>query len=300
MCSSCTHDWGYTILPSADRTPVLFSIDENGLDTCPVPELKGTVTTFSNLFPVYVSAYTASDGILYFGSVEIGTSSLVGAGEYDSGYMWPDNSLKFIATNADFRTSRLVSDFSFNPETSVCTFDCHLVDTLYSNDARHLHDYVFAMTPDKSEADGVVPLDFHHCFSSVAFKINVFPYETNRLVKSVSVLNVQSVATCSFGPDMNFNWHCYTDEFVSYRQAINLPVPDGSLITEGENVFMMIPQELSSEAAISVVFYMHDTQQHGHEMIVTYKIAQLTPQWLPGKRYVYAISYDGQCTCEQN
>ena len=298
-CNSCLRLLHDAPVESVERARISFSIHGENLALASEPELKGSLVTDDNLFPVYVSAYTP-DGQIYFDKVMIGASSQIDPDEYDSGYLWPDASLGFVAANVDVESSRLVSDFSFNPVTSTASFKCHLVDTLYADDARHLKDYVFAMTLNKSESDGVVPLDFHHCFSAVSFKINQFPYETNRIVKSVSIMNVQSAATCRFGPDMEFIWDDYTAEFVDYKQAINQFVPDGGFITEGENLFMMIPQDLSADAAICVLFYMHDTEQRGHEMVVTYKIQSLTPKWEPGHRYVYSISYDGQCSCEQD
>lgn len=303
------------------------------------PAVKGAPVTTGNLEDFYISA-SFDETLKYIDWQHIGQDNKVTVNEqtlYDTGYYWPQKSLDFFATNfsSDAVSSSTLSsgadpqegsssvenynassvawtesavNFGYDGDgapQAVFTYALPEPDTELRMDALNQPDYVFAITKDRVEEDGVVPLDFAHSLSAVTFKLGTeFLSETGRQVKEVSVSGVPSSGICTISPaaegELNFDWNTEGADRVTYRQSVpseNANVPNNTVINDGEMTFMLIPHIVQPDAEIKFVFNLHagQTSQNGdvsfeHEWTVSVNLSDLTSEWLPGKKYTYSIS----------
>lgn len=315
------------------------SVNDDPIFSLPEPAVKGAPVTTANLEDFYISA-SFDQSLKYIDWQHIGPDNKVNVNDqtlYDTGYYWPQKSLDFFATNfsSDALSSSALSsgadpqegsssvenynassvawtesavNFGYDGDgapQAVFTYALPEPDTELRMDALNQPDYVFAITKDRVEEDGVVPLDFAHSLSAVTFKLgNEFLSETGRQVKEVSVSGVPSSGVCTISPaaegELSFVWDTEGADRVTYRQSIpseNANVPNNTVINDGEMTFMLIPHTVQPDAEIKFVFNLHDgqTSQNGdvsfeHEWVVTVNLSDLTSEWLPGKKYTYSIS----------
>ena len=178
-------------------------------------------------------------------------------------------------------------------------------DPTLKSDAIAQPDYMFAVAPDQTYSETPVPLKFSHCLSAVSFRLGPeFMDPEGRQVKEVKISGVPSSGTCTFSPAsggaVNFDWDTSQADRVTYTQVIpsdgdQTNIENNQVINDGEMTFMLIPHTLNDDARITITFSLHNTKDpvHQHEMVVEKNIADLTAEWLPGKRYTYVI------TCEE-
>lgn len=324
-----------------DSIYITSSVTDN-LDPLPgltEPAVKGAAVTTSTLENFYISA-NFDETLKYIDSQHIGPDNKVtvdGQTIYDTGYYWPQQSLDFYATNfssdalqaassdavaqdgssvENYNASAIswtASSVSYgygDDDKPQVTFEYSLPvpDNQYKNDAVNQPDYVFAIASDRVESEGVVPLDFAHCFSAITFKLgNEFLNESGRQVKEVAVSGVPSAGVCTITPAdaenaLNFIWDTEGVDRLAYRQSIpaggdGADIPNNTVINDGELTFMLIPHLISDDAQIEFVFNLHDgltsldgTHSYEHEWSVKVKLSEITSEWLPGKKYTYSLS----------
>lgn len=309
------------------------SVNDDPVFSLPEPVVKGAPVTTENLEDFYISA-SFDQSLKYIDWQHIGPDNKVNVNDqtlYDTGYYWPQKSLDFFATNfsSDAVSSSSLSsgadpqegsssvenynassvawtessvNFGYDGDgapQAVFTYALPEPDAEYRMDALNQPDYVFAITSDRVEENGAVPLDFAHSLSAVTFKLGrEFMSETGRQVKEVSVSGVPSSGVCTISPagagELNFVWDTEGADRVTYSQSIpseNANVPNNTVINDGEMTFMLIPHTVQPDAEIEFVFNLHAGQtSHEHEWVVTVKLSDLTTKWLPGKKYTYSIS----------
>ncbi|MBE6251388.1 MAG: fimbrillin family protein [Bacteroidales bacterium] len=176
-------------------------------------------------------------------------------------------------------------------------------DPSVNQDARFQPDYVFAISQNRSQNQGVVPLRFAHCFSAVTFRIgSAFMSSEGRQVKSIRISGVPNTGTCDISEQdgqMDFVWHTddaerttFTQDIASEGDATN--IENNQIINADELTFMLIPHEISEDETITITFGLHAGEDSAHDWVVQLKIRDLfaddtDPEWLPGKRYTYTI-----------
>lgn len=315
-----------------DSLFIVPSVTDNN-DPLPVsedPQVKGSMVTSSSLTDFYVTA-TLENGIKYIEWMRLSSSDKVtvnGQDVFTTDYYWPKMSMDFFASNyAVFDGTTgfdSMTEVDANPNwvtksgsaaescihfgyddqgNAMGEFDYELPLTSETNrtDAALQPDYVFAIAEDRTENDGVVPLNFAHCFSAVTLNIGTkFLNSENRTLKEVRINNVKSSGHCSFvrrGESIEFTWNTSESELGSYVQTIDAQIPDGSVINDGDMTFMLIPHVLSPDAQIEFVFELHSGElsidgeySHSHDWIVTASLSELSSEWLPGKKYSYTLT----------
>ena len=176
-------------------------------------------------------------------------------------------------------------------------------DPSVNQDARFQPDYVFAISQNRSQNQGVVPLRFAHCFSAVTFRLgSAFMSEEGRQVKSISISGVPNTGTCDISEldgQMDFVWHTDDAERTTFTQDIasegdETNIQNGQIINADELTFMLIPHEISEDETITITFGLHAGEDSAHDWVVQLKIRDLfaddtDPEWLPGKKYTYTL-----------
>lgn len=293
-------------------------MDNNDPVVSPVgPAVKGLPVTTQNMDEFYIAAnftqkLDPTKKLAYFPLTCVDESNKAG-NVYTLDYYWPQNTLDFYAAN--FYPSKENIIFGYEDETLTGTFSYTLPapDKETFNDAAALPDYAFAITQGVSEVsinatnDGIVPLKFSHCLTSVTFKIgSQFMDPEGRVVEKVEIIGVPSSGICTFYPDQNgdmvYAWNTEESELETYAQKISAAdetatnIANNQIINNGELTFMLIPYDFSdSEAKIRITFKLHsDREEHKHTFVLEKDIYDLfadsaPKEWYPGKKYIYTI-----------
>ena len=304
------------------------------------PAVKGVMVTEQNLSGFYVSALfpptdaTPSSKYIHLAYLDADDKA---DGIYTMDYYWPQQALDFFAMNFDptatpvslsqmqgkvpaaqwvTRSSNesynsnsvsltppsLDFDYDVNKKPlGVFSYSLPEPDPVNKQDAINQPDYVFAIAENVRESDGVVTLDFAHCFSAVTFKIGKeFLNPQSRTLTEVRVNGVPSSGECTYSlldGDMAFAWDVQGASRTTYIQAIGDDIPNEGIANADEMTFMLIPHTLSDDATIEFVFNLHDgvvsedgEYGHDHVWVVSADISDITAEWLPGKKYTYSIS----------
>ncbi len=171
-------------------------------------------------------------------------------------------------------------------------------------DAEVQPDLMFAINEcKKSISEGYkAPLNFRHALSAIKFAVrDVVDGE----IVSVTIKGVAGTAHCLYdhtGDTDKFTWSNHGEKNCSYTQTFNYTVEGNlkadSLYTEDddkvmndempEKTFMLIPQDISEDATIEVVFLR---KADNKEIKMTGKVNDnKVTKWEPGKEYIYTIS----------
>ena len=275
------------------------------------PVVKGRPVTTQNMNEFYIAANLTPE-LKYF-PLTLVNESRKSENVYTLDYYWPQNSLDFYAANFYPPRENIIFGYEYETLTGTFSYTLPVPDKTHFNDAAAQPDYAFAITQGVSEVDinanhdGVLPLKFAHCLTSVTFKIGTqFMDPEGRRVKSVEIIGVPSSGTCTFYPDNNgdmvFAWDTEESALETYTQVIptqdetSTNVANNQIINDGELTFMLIPYEFSdSEAKIRITFELHsDREEYKHTMVVEKNIYELfaassSKEWYAGKKYIYTI-----------
>lgn len=268
-----------------------------------LPQTRGVPVDAGNFMEVCgsfsVSAYLGE--ALYINHATV--SSYDGSiWKTDDSHYWPDNrTLDFYAcapsdvsdniTGLTMLQGNIMFDYT-TPRHS---------DGEYSGDAEAQRDILFASASlcREDTENGIVPLRFHHALAGIKFVAGDVGRCT---VKNIAIRNVVGRGRCLFSSADSqggvFSWTFPEDVSASetYSQDFNIEVydsPDVSQpITDKSSetkalTFMMIPQQLSANAAIDVTIDTGD----GELKTLTGRIGDNgIRSWEAGKIYTYTIS----------
>lgn len=319
-------------LVGEDSLFVTATVSDN-TDPVVSPEVKGALVTTDNLTDFYVSAYFTPDpdpGLKYFDLAHMTADDRTDEGIYPLDYYWPQASLDFFASNFEplikgagsldsmtevgadplWNTTKSTSPqenfhfFGYDAEYNCqgqFAYALPAPDPEQRNDALSQPDYVLAISEGRTSDEGVVPLNFAHCFSAVTFKLgSEFMNDQGRIVDEIRVKGVAPAGVCTYSLDaenMMFNWEVQGADKETYCQKIGRAVNNGEVINSGDITFMLIPHTISADAELELVFTLHDESHsldgavdHEHTYIVSVNLSELTSAWEPGKKYTYAIS----------
>lgn len=222
-------------------------------------------------------------------------------------YYWPGNDRKLhFAAYAPQSATDLLKNLSITKEN--ISFDYTVPTGTDENgkqiDAEKQPDLMFAISEcSKSESDdGKAPLNFRHALSAIKFAVRDVVDGT---IEKITISGVYGSGHCVYqlsetGKDGVFTWDKLGDKNSSYSQQFNYevkgientPATDGSedIVlndTKPKMTFMLIPQEISADAKIEIVFKRKD----GQSFTLSGNIRDNNvTKWEPGKEYIYTIS----------
>lgn len=212
---------------------------------------------------------------------------------------WPgkDYTIRFSAY-APSSASSLLQSLSLEGEKMSFDYVApHSSDN--SKDAEAQPDVMFATALyDKKPDDGIATLNFRHALSAIKFAVRDV---VNGTIEKITISGVKGSGHCEFSPSESgvnvFTWSGQKDT-CSYSQTFGFKTEDKyPNVNESNDVvinesmpsktFMLIPQELTDDAVISIVFNRKD----GQKFILSGKIKDNSVnKWEPGKEYIYTIS----------
>lgn len=180
------------------------------------------------------------------------------------------------------------------------TFSYTVPNGTSGHDAERQPDLMFATNfCDKSGSDnGKVPMNFKHALSAIKFAVRDV---VDGVVESISISGVAGSGKCTYNYDtQEFAWSEQGAAERTYSQTFNYKVDGVASSPSGESsdvvlndrmpekTFMLIPQEIPSDAEIAVVF---KRGKDGQTFTLRGKIIDSkVMRWEPGKEYVYTIS----------
>ena len=144
-------------------------------------------------------------------------------------------------------------------------------------------DVVVATTEEiAGNANTTQPLAFRHICTAVKFKIG--DQMQAGTIKKITISGVHNSGAYDMASD---SWQLGSNTTVfSIEQDIEMTGNEsGSMITDGENTFMMLPQELPAGAKVEIIF--HDSQA-GTDRTFSASIGGMT--WPQGKTVTYTLS----------
>ena len=214
-------------------------------------------------------------------------------GSGSNGRYWPENELDIFAyavSAPEEGTEPTAITFS-NDEGCVGTFSYTLPEPDDDKeDALKQADLIFAMAPGQTkETDGgKVNLEFHHALSAVVFKLGTMPQPFT--IKSITLSGILSSGSCTVshvdgGNGLDFEWKVNTPK--TYVQSFDdKAVGNGEDISGNETTFLLLPQKLSGDAGLTIVFAIGD-----NEYTIEKSLSSLnTKEWKADTRYTYVIS----------
>ena len=143
-----------------------------------------------------------------------------------------------------------------------------------------------------------VPLTFSHALSQVVFRVKAADYYsnlTNTITLSLNSLSMEGIY--SVGDFSNGAWSNH-----SGAHTYNISSATTALTYDGDDepetidlgAFVLIPQELGANAALSVGFRIvqriSETDYVLDNSPVTIPLGDTVDEWLPGKKYIYTLS----------
>lgn len=144
-------------------------------------------------------------------------------------------------------------------------------------------DVVVATTEEiAGNANTTQPLTFRHICTAVKFKVG--DQMQAGTIKKITISGVHNSGAYDMASD---SWQLGSNTTVfSIEQDIEMTGNEsGSMITDGENTFMMLPQELPAGAKVEIIF--HDSQA-GTDRTFSASIGGMT--WPQGKTVTYTLS----------
>jgi len=163
------------------------------------------------------------------------------------------------------------------------------------NDAINQPDLIFAITPDqkKPTVTDKVELVFHHALSAILFKMGNLPEGV--MITDVSLKNVSTSGECIYQlgeNDMKFAWELEEDK-ADYTQTFNVTKTgtEEQLISEGEKLFMMLPQNLTENDVLLEISIKVDKKVH--VLQTRLDLEDFPKAWAADTKYTYIISTNG-------
>lgn len=144
-------------------------------------------------------------------------------------------------------------------------------------------DVVVATTEEiAGNANTTQPLTFRHICTAVKFKVG--DQMQAGTIKKITISGVHNSGAYDMASD---SWQLGSNTTAfSIEQDIEMTGNEsGSMITDGENTFMMLPQELPAGAKVEIIF--HDSQA-GTDRTFSASIGGMT--WPQGKTVTYTLS----------
>lgn len=144
-------------------------------------------------------------------------------------------------------------------------------------------DVVVATTEEiAGNANTTQPLTFRHICTAVKFKVG--DQMQAGTIKKITISGVHNSGAYDMASD---SWQLGSNTTAfSIEQDIEMTGNEsGSMITDGENTFMMLPQELPAGAKVEIIF--HDSQA-GTDRTFSASIGGMT--WPQGKTVTYKLS----------
>lgn len=144
-------------------------------------------------------------------------------------------------------------------------------------------DVVVATTEEiAGNANTTQPLAFRHICTAVKFKVG--DQMQAGTIKKITISGVHNSGAYDMASD---SWQLGSNTTAfSIEQDIEMTGNEsGSMITDGENTFMMLPQELPADAKVEIIF--HDSQA-GTDRTFSASIGGMT--WPQGKTVTYTLS----------
>lgn len=144
-------------------------------------------------------------------------------------------------------------------------------------------DVVVATTEEiAGNANTTQPLAFRHICTAVKFKVG--DQMQAGTIKKITISGVHNSGAYDMASD---SWQLGSNTTAfSIEQDIEMTGNEsGSMITDGENTFMMLPQELPAGAKVEIIF--HDSQA-GTDRAFSASIGGMT--WPQGKTVTYTLS----------
>lgn len=144
-------------------------------------------------------------------------------------------------------------------------------------------DVVVATTEEiAGNANTTQPLTFRHICTAVKFKVG--DQMQAGTIKKITISGVHNSGAYDMASD---SWQLGSNTTAfSIEQDIEMTGNEsGSMITDGENTFMMLPQELPAGAKVEIIF--HDSQA-GTDRTFSASIGGMT--WPQGKTVTYSLS----------
>lgn len=190
-------------------------------------------------------------------------------------YYWPgsDHKLQFVAW-----APTAISGFTA-PTTASKTLAYTVPATVTDQ-----KDILVAQTEEieGTNKTTAVPLSFEHICTQVCFVIGSEMQPGT--IKSIKLMGIKNAGTYDIASK---SW-TLTDATAEFSQTMNQATTgsetEGTAITSGENIFMMLPQTLGETAQVEVVF----TNENGEDRTLTASIAGTS--WPIGKTVTYKLS----------
>lgn len=221
-------------------------------------------------------------------------------------YYWPnsDRMLRFSAF-APMSAKSLLRNLTVDEDK--IEFDYIVPVGTDDRDGERQPDIMFATKNcnKKTSVENKVPLNFRHALSSIKFAIRDVVGGT---IEKITISGVAGTGHCIYNGESDsdtdlFTWNQLGTTSVSYSQIFDYSttenfVQDPSNDVGGtdivlnntmpEKTFMLIPQELTDNATIQVVF---KRDYDGQTITMQGKIRDNNvTKWEPGKEYIYTIS----------
>ncbi len=226
-----------------------------------------------------------NDGTTYFN-----TNVTVDDNGYGvTNYYWRASNLWFMAYATNLNIDNFAPTVEKTTDNYVGTFTYHTPESDGQNDAFNQPDIVFAMRKDVAKSNEPISLLFHHALSAITFKVGKMP--TDLMLKRIGINNLYGAGECSFtladtdANRINFEWIQTGQRNCNYTQNLFETAVAGNIIGTAECTFLVVPQSISAETAITLNFTIGD-----RKYTLTKNIGQLVDQFLPDTNYVFTIS----------
>ena len=265
-----------------------------------VPETKGTPVTTDNIKDVYRSFKTTAfcGDQPYSGLQEATVTYSNSEWAFDNVYYWPSDgsSLTFCSVAPIGTWNNQVSNLSWNLKETEATFTYTLPSPNGSSDAYYQDDLLIAMDTQSAGTSGEAEINFHHALTFVDFIVGSLKDVT---INSISLKNFYGTGTCTYTPGStpSFSWSSPSNKNTyvqAFGQKIESSTNDGYSIGDWSKTFMMIPQQLPSDAEIVITYNTDKTVSYkiGADNTTKDKSGNLIKNWSPyaGKTVTFKVN----------
>ena len=249
-----------------------------------VPESDAVTKADGDEIPesFHVSAFLNDAATPY---LDLKLTSSDGWNTYSPTLYWPYeyDHIHFFAWSYNLGDN-LISPVFTTESPFKAVFDYTIPHSNDDNDAEAQPDISFAISPGQAETSEPVKLDFVHTLAAIEFKIGqIGDAEDAEDVSSTTELTgILSEGTCTVTAPVSpetIIW-TYTGDRNSYTQTVKDGVP-----------FMIIPQVLTDT---DVSFNMTVTIGGVRHEFPAKKLADITSEWEPNRKYTYTITKGGE------
>ena len=286
------------VIFSQDSLDIYLNMNESSYHTDffseSLIETKGVPYQDNNIGDFFVSALFSSMQP-FFSNVQLNSTD---GSTVSTGYYWP---LTTPATSLNFfgyaKKSSNGSITAHNYVDAVsASFKYALPDASQDlTSADEQPDMLFAISPNRYQAEGPVEMDFYHALSALAFSVGSVPGDLK--IESVTFTNVYSSGNCTYtrqGDALDFEWSFDSEDArKEYSQTFskdlfsegNVALPEDTAINTDSQTFMMIPQTIADDTRLIIVISFE-----GRKYTIDKQLNQITSEWVPGKLYTFKIS----------